>query len=304
MANWINVDHTLCQICHWEDATFPFGVYINEYAKMDNHTLPLHWHKMAEYNLVLAGKVELHIDDQLLTLDAGDCVFINSNTLHGGVQLTSSEDAIVCAICFSPELLSENVQNTVYKKYFLPLFGKTICGFKIDRTTAPGNRIHDVLCNLSLQNKDAFGYELSILSQISELWLHTLLYINERDFESEFKIVSPSRSGGIMKSLLVYVQENYAKKISIDLLSSHAHISRSECFVYFKDHTGKTPLEYVNDYRISQAEHLLRTTSLSILDICLSCGFSGQSYFGEMFKKRYGISPAKYRKALLNNSST
>ena len=300
MANWINVDGALCQITHWDDTAFSFGIYMDEYEKMDEHTLPLHWHRMIEYDLVLEGSVEMRIDGRPIELGVGDSAFINSNALHGGKQLSASENAVVCAICFSPDILTGNLQDTVYQKYFLPVFGKSPCGFKINRSSPEGCAISDILGRLSMQSKDKFGYELSVISEISELWLHTLLYIKGNDHDTRFRIASPSRSGDIMKTLLIYVQENYTKRISVDLLASLAHISRSECFRVFKEHTGKAPLEYVNDYRLSQAEHLLRTTSMSILDICMTCGFSGQSYFGELFKTRYGISPAKYRKEYLN----
>lgn len=304
MARWINVDKMLCQISHWEDTTFPFGVFMDEYGKMDDHSLPLHWHEMLEFCIVLSGKVQMRIDDQLLELNVDDCVFINSNTLHSGKQLIASENALVCTVSFSPYILTKSLQTTVYQKYFKPLVGTPPSGFKFDRSTTEGGTVHDLLCELSEIEKDSFGYELAVISKISAIWLHTLLYIKENEFGSQFEIISPSRTGGIMKSLLIYVQENYAKDISVEILSSYAHISRSECFNCFKQHTGKAPLEYVNNYRLAQAEHLLRTTSLSILEICSSCGFSGQSYFGEVFKNRYGMSPAKYRKTVSENLPT
>ena len=300
MARWINVDGSYRQISHWDDSGFPFGLYMDEYGKMDERSLPLHWHQTLEFDLVLAGSVELWVDDRPINLDAGDAVFINSNTLHGGKQTSASEDAVVCAVCFSPEMLSGNVRDTVYQKFFSPVFGKTPCGFRIDRSSSEGGVICEILHRLSMLNRDDFGYELLAISAISELWFHALLYIKAIDFDLQMGIATSSRMGKIMKTLLIYVQENYAKGISVDQLSSCAHISRSECFRCFKEFTGKAPLEYVNDYRLSQAEHLLRTTSLSMLDISLACGFSGQSYFGEQFKARYGIPPAKYRKAFSN----
>jgi AraC-like DNA-binding protein len=78
--------------------------------------------------------------------------------------------------------------------------------------------------------------------------------------------------------------------------AAYAHIRQRECYRCFKYYTGKSPQEYIKDYRLSKAEHLLRTTDLSLIDIVLSCGFSGQSYFGEVFKQQYGVSPARFRK--------
>lgn len=296
MAKWINVNQSRMQIGFVSDTTFPFEVYLDEYNKMDNHTMPLHWHKLMEYELVLSGTLEMRIDDEVTILDAGDCAFVNSNTLHSGTQVSTSEDAVVYAICFSPDILTESVQSTLYKKYFKPLYGKKLYGFRIDGGSDTGGNIRDLLSSLAKIDKNSFEYELAVISKVSELWLNTIQYINENKLESSDNIETHSHQNNVIKSLLVYVQENYDKNITVDTLSAHAHISNSECSRYFKQYTEKTPLEYVKDYRLSQAEHLLRTTTLSIIDICLSCGFSGQSYFGEMFKQRYGVSPAKYRK--------
>lgn len=296
MSQWINVDQSQMQIGFVDDTTFPFEVYLDEYNKMDNHTMPLHWHKLMEYELVLSGTVEMRIDDEIIVLDSGDCAFINSNTLHSGTQVSASEDAVVYAVCFAPDILTGSIHSTLYKKYFKSIYGKNVYGFKIDRKSSTGSNIHDILCLLSEIEKDSFGYELAVISKVSELWLNTMKYINENKLESAEIIETHSHQNDVIRKLLVYVQENYDKNITVEILSSHAHISAHECRRYFKQYTEKTPLEYVNDYRLSQAEHLLRTTNLSIIDICLSCGFSGQSYFGEMFKQRYGVSPAKYRK--------
>ncbi len=297
MAKWINVDENQRQISHVEDPTFWFGIYMDEYKKMDGHMLPLHWHKSLEYELVISGKVEMRIDNETVTLEVGDCAFINSNTLHSGIQLSTTEDAVVCAVSFIPDVLTGSVENTVYQKYFQPIFGKTVYGFKIDCQTPTGKNIYNTLCRLSKLKKDSFGYELMAISQTCELWLDTLKYIQENNPDSGNKKETYSHKKDAMKVMLEYVQENYDKNISIDSLLEHTHISRSECFRSFKQYTGKTPLEYINDYRLLQAEHLLRTTTLSLIDICLSCGFAGQSYFGKLFKQRYGVSPSRYRKA-------
>lgn len=296
MAKWISVDDNQNQITYLEDTSFPFGIYMDEYQKMDGHKLPCHWHSAFEYELVLSGKVNIQINDETITLSAGECVFINSGTLHSGMQISTSEDAVVCAVCFSPDLFTRNVQSSMYQKYFQPLFGKGVHGFKIDCGSAIGSGIHDTLCWFSEINKDMSGYELRVLSKVSNLWLDTVKYIDENLIQPADDKENYSRQKETIKILLSYVHENYAKDLSVDTLTSYAHISRSECFRCFNHYTGKTPFAYINDYRLSQAEHLLRTSSLSIIDVCLSCGFSSQSYFGKMFKRRYGISPSKYRR--------
>lgn len=296
MAKWINVDENQGQIIFFDDSSFPFGVYMDIYSKMDANALPCHWHNVIEYGLVLSGQIAMRIDDETVILDTDDCVFINSNTLHSSKQISTSEDAVVCTVSFSPNILTENKQGTVYKRYFQPVYGKMVNGFKIDRKSHIGCRIYDMLCSFTQLNKDSFGYELTVISMISDIWLETLKYINDNVPVYDCKKRISSNQKDTIKLLLVYIQENYNKNISIDTLSNYSHISRSECFRCFKQYTGRTPFDYINDYRLQRAEFLLRTTALSILDICLSCGFSSQSYFGKLFKQKYSVPPSKYRK--------
>lgn len=104
----------------------------------------------------------------------------------------------------------------------------------------------------------------------------------------------------IEEELKLYVQEHYQENFSIDTLAADAHISRSECFRCFKHYTGKTPVEYLNGYRLSAAANLLKSTEKTIAEICNICGFSSQSYFGKLFKQRYGISPLMFRNSAGN----
>lgn len=299
MAKWITVDQNFEQVSFMEDTTFPFGVYRDEYARMDSQTLPLHRHKYLEYGLVLSGEVNMRIDSEYISLRAGDCVFINANTLHSGVQTSVSENAVISTVCFTPEILTRENDSTVYTRHFQPILGRTVFGFKIDCSTPSGAAIREILRSLTALGKEEFGYELSVIMHVSNLWLQTLKYINEFPPEFPTQAETYSHREDVVRNLLIYIQEYYDQNITVDMLASSAHISHSECYRIFKAYTGKTPIGFLTDYRLSQAEHLLRTTSLSIVSICQACGFSGQSYFGELFKKKYGISPARFRKESL-----
>lgn len=57
--------------------------------------------------------------------------------------------------------------------------------------------------------------------------------------------------------------------------------------------------EYVSEYQLSQAAQLLSDHNLSIAEISEQCGFQSQSYFGKIFREKYGFSPKNYQKNLL-----
>lgn len=290
--NWIKVDKNGREICSFEDVSFPFGVWLDEYDKMDANVLPCHWHEAIEYAYVVSGKIEMMIGDLTVTLNRGECAFINANTLHSGKRLKSGEETFVYAICFSPDILSGDAQGTVYKKYFQPINSKNI-GCKIDRLTPDGGRLLDLLERIRHMNAADYGYELNAMSAIAELWLKTINYINANRTVTISK--NSDWKNNTIKKMILYVQNHYQENISIDTLASYAHISRSECFRCFKNYTGKTPVDFINDHRLAVAENLLCCTDAPIAEIYISCGFASQSYFGKLFKQRYGVSPLKIR---------
>ena len=65
---------------------------------------------------------------------------------------------------------------------------------------------------------------------------------------------------------------------------------------FFKESMGMSFINYLNDYRLETAANKLRATDDNILEIAIACGFNNLSYFNRSFKKKYKITPGKYRK--------
>lgn len=63
----------------------------------------------------------------------------------------------------------------------------------------------------------------------------------------------------------------------------------------FKNHTGKTPIEYITKIRIDEARYLLCNSLLSISEIASVVGYEDPLYFSRMYKKATGLSPSNYR---------
>ena len=82
-------------------------------------------------------------------------------------------------------------------------------------------------------------------------------------------------------------------------LADAAGLSAKYLCRIFSQLTGKSPVEYLNEYRIERACAMLSDTELSILDIGYSCGFNDQSYFIKTFKKQKGMTPGAYRKGVI-----
>lgn len=100
----------------------------------------------------------------------------------------------------------------------------------------------------------------------------------------------------IIKSSLAYIRSHYQDKLYIRDLARQANMNEQYFCRFFKKALGKSPVSYINEYRIKQAIILLQTTDLPVMDICLDCGFHNLGNFLREFKKDTSFTPLQYRK--------
>lgn len=100
----------------------------------------------------------------------------------------------------------------------------------------------------------------------------------------------------MLSPALDYIHSHYTEEIDLDLLASLCTISGSHFIRSFKKHLGYTPHEYLLQYRLRQAKHLLQSTDNSIEFIAENCGFNSASHFARAFKNINKITPTEFRK--------
>jgi DNA-binding response OmpR family regulator len=82
----------------------------------------------------------------------------------------------------------------------------------------------------------------------------------------------------------------------IEALTRSAGISRTAFFRKIKTLTGMSPVEFVREVRIRNAEKLLKTNQLMVKEVCYMVGFTDLKYFTRCFKQRFGVTPAEFKK--------
>ena len=292
---WIEVDRNLREHIYYKDSTFPVDIWKDDYNTFVNTTLNCHWHNAFEYGVVLSGELDYFINGVHMRLQAGDCVFINTNTMHMARQCKGCNDAVMFTIVFPPSLFTGGTDSSIYRKYFQPIVGKPVHGFKVEDNTYRQTIVEGLNEIYSLQDTE-YGYELRCLALIAQVWNATVNYISECG-NSFIEINQQHRNEEKAKHILSYIHEHYMENISVDDIARHAGISRSACFRCFRRFTNKKPVEYINEYRLAHAAKMLKETNDTIAEICTACGFSSSSYFGKLFREKYAVTPLKYRQA-------
>lgn len=92
-----------------------------------------------------------------------------------------------------------------------------------------------------------------------------------------------------------YLDIHYSEQIPLDTLTELTHMNKYYMAHSFAKYTGQSPIQYLNQRRMEAACTLLTDTDHSISSVSSSVGFSSQSYFTQAFRKKYGITPIKYR---------
>ena len=131
-----------------------------------------------------------------------------------------------------------------------------------------------------------------ILGGLYEIW--NILYKNLEHKRTDEQRVNPDQR--LIKEMIIFIQKNYQRELSLGEISAQGGVGKTKCTEIFKRYTKMTPIEYLKSYRIEKAAVLLEETDVSISDIAYEVGFSGASYFSEMFRQVTGYTPLKYRK--------
>lgn len=143
-----------------------------------------------------------------------------------------------------------------------------------------------------------------------------MLYIAEHGSESPFHLIGHlylfidylSRSSASMrlssegrvrdfyiKEALTYIEQNFQNDISVEGIAEFCGLNRSYFGRIFKDAVGKSPQEFLVNYRMVKATELLKLTDLTIRDIGNAVGYPNQLHFSRAFKHTYGSSPREWR---------
>jgi YesN/AraC family two-component response regulator len=99
-----------------------------------------------------------------------------------------------------------------------------------------------------------------------------------------------------VSDIVKFINEHYREKLQLHVIAEHFHISLYYLCHIFKEATGFTIIEYINQHRISEAQKLLKSTRLTVTTIAEEVGFDSSTHFGRVFKSVSGLSPLQYRK--------
>ncbi len=93
-----------------------------------------------------------------------------------------------------------------------------------------------------------------------------------------------------------HIERNFNYELSREDIAEHFDLNPSYLSQLFKKMSGHTLQDYILECRINMAKTLLRNTTLTMKEIAVRCGFSGEVYFVRRFRESTGLPPGRFRR--------
>lgn len=255
---------------------------------------PVHNHDFTELVIVFSGSGLHTINDEEYIIKGGDVFVINPPVSHSYSETGSTEQV---NIIFDPEILNipEHDLRKIsgYHSLFLlePKLRKSHEFKSRIQVTYESQSIIRSLVRKLQEELDAKrpGYQSLATACLTELLVticRNVVGVKEKQYQSVYEF----------GKVLSYLEQNYAKPISLAELAKLANMSKRSFQRQFKEALNMSPIDYLLDLRLQHAERMLNQTQKSISEIAFACGFSDSNYFTRQFRNKMGIPPTAFRK--------
>ncbi|MBN2982970.1 helix-turn-helix domain-containing protein [Cohnella algarum] len=264
------------------------------HARRDRaNTVNWHQHPECEIMLVLNGRLDVEVENELFSLGSDDVIVLGSSQLHRDRSYADKLDYIVLQF----DLQTFFDKSTIpYLQYFnetkVPLSAMNY----IFRDN-PKAREELAECVRQIdeeaQRKES-GYELAVNLLIKKILL-ILIRNDTKGLLADQDRVERIR----LKPVLDYVDRNIAERITVEEACRLANMSYYYFVKFFKRTMGLSFTEYVNFRKIKYAEQLLLTRDLSVSEVGDMTGMPNMAHFYKMFRRFNQCSPKEFQRKML-----
>jgi AraC-like DNA-binding protein len=276
------------------EPVYPVSTYRID-CEPDQPLLDLHWHDELEFLMVTKGTARLRVGASDFTVRAGEAIFVNVGELHSG-SVVGERAVTFLAVVFHASLFGAGMHDKVYDRYILPLINQRYeVPSHISQQTEAERDMLRMLEQLLEESLFARPMHELTTKGLLHLCIAKLLSIRGgalREARNDPSAESMDR----LKRVIEWIEERYGESITLGELAALARMSESYFCRFFKRITTKTPIEYINMYRIQRAAALLKDPNRKIMDIAMDAGFGNLNYFNTVFRKRFGCTPSEYRR--------
>ncbi len=257
------------------------------------HSYPLHWHDEAEIIYITKGSVKITVWSNVYHAQEGDIVILMPHAIHS-IEQANSQHGEYFNIVFHFSILEKSEKSLCYEKYLKPFLTHEKNVNYYERTGTKLNKLLTPLIHSIIENrKDCYTTCEYLIKSNLFMIMH---YLNQACIDADKNEMLLQTTYDKLKTVLYHVQNSYAQNVTIKQAAALCNFSESHFMKLFKELTGMSFTTYLVNYRLELSAKQLIETNHKIIDIATDCGFNNHSYFTRAFFKKYGLTPAKYRK--------
>ncbi|MCF6356409.1 MAG: AraC family transcriptional regulator [Draconibacterium sp.] len=277
-----------------EQIDFPGRAAVKvKWRKMPHFTFPWHFHNEYEILFVIDGVGTSFVADNIEEFRSGDLVLMGSNLPHFWKSDESfysegeSKEVDYIVIQFSKDFFREAISEYPGFHLIKELLERSSRGIRFSHDFS--QKLEKKIIRLTRIK----GFERALkLLELLQLLAKTDQYklLAGELYQTEHHDFTTDRLVKVMH----YINTKYLEKIELEKVSEVANLHPSAFCRFFKEKSGKSLSEFVNDMRISYACRLIIEAKMSISQICFESGFNNLSNFNRTFKKHTGFTPSNY----------
>ena len=247
-------------------------------------SFPNHFHEYYVIGLIESGERQLTVNNIDYHIGPGDLITFNPMDNHACVQV---DDCKLVYHCFNinRSIMADTVSE-VFNCRMLPHFK-----MPVQYRTSLSNlfcSLHDCI----MENGSELEKDEKYLLFIEQLLASQAELVDQRPLHHERDEI---------KSICVYLEENYENRISLDELADIAKLNKYSLVRLFTKQKGITPYRYLETIRINKAKQLIEN-GIELAHVAQLTGFSDQSHFSKYFNRFIGLPPGQYQAIFRNKS--
>lgn len=257
----------------------------------DHFDFPLHTHEEFELNLIInASNAKRIIGDHISEIDNLELVLVGPNLQHGWfTHKCTSKNIHEVTIQFHKDLFDEKLLRRNQLSFIKSMFEKSLRGVLFSEYTTR----HIMSRIIDLTKKHGFDSVLELISILHDLSAsRNMKILSDSSFSNTEVLSYNSRR---VEHVMEHLNKYFGKTITLPEVAKVASMSQTAFSRFFKNRTGSTFVDTLNDIRLGHASRMLIETTNSITEIAFQCGFNNISNFNRIFKKRKNCTPKEFR---------
>lgn len=271
------------------DQDFPFFFYHVTF-RHPRYEMPYHWHPLWEIVHVHSGHFRLHLDHDELVLAEGDTALVAPGVIHGGTPQEAQGCCYECLLVDSDTVFQSTFR--IYERRLLDLLSqKLTVEHYFPASDTEARLLYEKM--LECMRYKPQGYTL----QMQGLTFSLFGLLLQEQYSRVKKPGQKQRKTQIFKTVMAYIDSHYQEPLSLTDLAACVNMTPNYFCRYFKGMIHRTPMDYLNYYRIEAACERLSYTDKSITEIAYDCGFQDASYFVKVFRHYKHVTPSEYIRA-------